>query len=279
MKVSAFWQCPNCQSPLSSGPKAMHCHNGHVFDKAKQGYCNLLLANQKAAKEPGDSKEMIEARRAFLNAQHYQPLVEHLAEVLAQHYQGAIDSPVNVLDLGCGEGYYLNALVSKFTKNNVNAYGIDISKVANRRAAGQYKQAEFAVASTFNIPVLNGCVDVALCIFAPLSMNEVKRVLKPETGVLIRVSPGPRHLFQIKQAIYDEVNLHEKPLCPDGFERLSDSRLHYELTLSSEHYRQLITMTPLNWYGKEENKQALLEHHHAMVEIDFDIQLYRLATP
>lgn len=272
-----FWRCPNCQSPLIAETKLMKCQHNHIFDKAKQGYCNLLLANQKAAKEPGDSLEMIDARRAFLNAGHFQPLVTELMSVLNENY--AVDRAINLLDMGCGEGYYLNALsigLSRCHDHSVLAYGVDISKIANRRAAAHYKQAEFSVASSFNLPVLDNSVDVALCVFAPLSMSEVKRVLKQPSGVLLRVSPGPRHLYQLKQAIYDDVQLHEPPECPAGFTRLAQNRVHYELKLEKNDFQQLLSMTPLNWHGKEEGKQALLAYQQVLVEVDFDIQLYRI---
>lgn len=272
-----FWRCPNCQSPLISESKSMKCQHSHVFDKAKQGYCNLLLANQKAAKEPGDSLEMIDARRAFLNAGHFQPLVEQLVSVLNENSD--INNQVSLLDLGCGEGYYLNAVssgLSHYINHPVSAYGIDISKIANRRAAAYYKQAEFVVASSFNVPVLDNLVDIALCVFAPLSISELKRILKKPSGLLLRVSPGPRHLYQLKQAIYDEVQLHEVPECPEGFTRLAQKRFNYELHLGKGDFQQLITMTPLNWHGKDEGKQALLANEQTKIEVDFDIQLYKI---
>lgn len=278
LSLASIWQCPNCQLPLRSDVKSMQCDNRHVFDKAKQGYCNLLLANQKAAKEPGDSREMIDARRAFLSAGHYQALVESLCYLILK-YRELTNPKTNLLDLGCGEGYYLNALSTALTaqlEGEVYAYGIDISKVANRRAAAHYKSAEFSVASTFNLPVLDNAVDLALCVFAPLSMAEVKRVLQPKTGLLVRVSPGPRHLFQIKQAIYDDVQLHDKPKTPEGFDCLHSSALHYELELNQADYEQLIAMTPLNWHGKEDGKKQLLLAEKSKVEVDFDIQLYRI---
>lgn len=283
-----FWKCPNCSLPLMVHEKSMRCANGHVFDKAKQGYCNLLLANQKAAKEPGDNAGMIDARRAFLDSGFYQPLVENIGKLIFAKgvYNKSLDNnsisdnSLNLLDLGCGEGYYLNALASVLGKYDydVSSYGVDISKFANRRAAARYKSAEFAVASTFNLPALDQCVDIALCVFAPLSMSEVRRVLKAESGLFIRVSPGPKHLFQLKQAIYDQVQLHEVPECPEGFEVLGQERLHYELTLNPSDYEKLITMTPLNWHGKEENKTRLLSESLSTVEVDFDIQLYRLSA-
>ena len=39
---------------------------GHSFDVARQGYVHLLPVNKMHAKLPGDSREMVESRRRFL---------------------------------------------------------------------------------------------------------------------------------------------------------------------------------------------------------------------
>lgn len=50
------------------------CPQRHQFDMAKEGYVNLLPVQHKRSRDPGDSAEMMQARRAFLDAGHYQPL-------------------------------------------------------------------------------------------------------------------------------------------------------------------------------------------------------------
>ena len=63
----APWQCPLCGAELA-GDSTLKCTKGHCFDRAKEGYWHLLPVQSMRTKAPGDSKEMVAARRAFLNA-------------------------------------------------------------------------------------------------------------------------------------------------------------------------------------------------------------------
>ena len=64
------WQCPLCGGPLT-GEQDLKCPSGHCFDRAREGYWHLLPVQSMRTKAPGDSKEMVAARRAFLNAGYY----------------------------------------------------------------------------------------------------------------------------------------------------------------------------------------------------------------
>ena len=59
------WQCPLCGGPLT-GEQDLKCPSGHCFDRAREGYWHLLPVQSMRTKAPGDSKEMVAARRAFL---------------------------------------------------------------------------------------------------------------------------------------------------------------------------------------------------------------------
>ena len=76
----APWCCPLCGAPLA-GDNALKCPSGHSFDRAKEGYWHLLPVQNTRTKAPGDSREMVAARRAFLSAGYYgifgQALYEH----------------------------------------------------------------------------------------------------------------------------------------------------------------------------------------------------------
>ncbi|SQC92789.1 Ribosomal RNA large subunit methyltransferase A [Cedecea neteri] len=89
------WLCPLCHSVLSASANSYRCPQGHQFDIAKEGYVNLLPVQHKRSKDPGDSAEMMQARRAFLDAGHYQPLRDTLCELLKEI------SPL------CAVGYWL----------------------------------------------------------------------------------------------------------------------------------------------------------------------------
>ena len=67
------YQCPLCHQPLTLSVKTFKCENNHQFDMAKEGYVNLMPAHHKRSKDPGDNKEMMQARRRFLEGKYYDP--------------------------------------------------------------------------------------------------------------------------------------------------------------------------------------------------------------
>ena len=108
MKPEPFapWQCPLCGEPLT-GDTALKCGRNHSFDRAKEGYWHLLPVQSMRTKAPGDSKEMVAARRAFLNAGYYGIFGRALGELcLAYGAAAGADMPLHLLDAGCGEGWY-----------------------------------------------------------------------------------------------------------------------------------------------------------------------------
>ena len=62
--------CPLDGAPLRRNDSTWRCAAGHSFDIASQGYTHLLPVQKKRSRDPGDSKEMVAARRRFLNAGH-----------------------------------------------------------------------------------------------------------------------------------------------------------------------------------------------------------------
>ena len=64
--------CPLCGGPLARQEHRAVCPQGHSFDVARQGYVHLLPVNKMHAKLPGDSREMVESRRRFLEAGYYE---------------------------------------------------------------------------------------------------------------------------------------------------------------------------------------------------------------
>ena len=94
------FSCPKCKGALIEKCGTFLCESGHSFDIARAGYINLLPPS--GAKTHGDNKEMVAARRDFLNTGHYLPLAERISELARIHFK----KNARVLDVGCGEGYY-----------------------------------------------------------------------------------------------------------------------------------------------------------------------------
>ena len=97
------YQCPLCQQQLEKNDHQWRCANNHQFDCAKEGYVNLMPVQLKHSKQPGDSAEMMQARRAFLDQNYYQPLRNAVCAALDAHMPAQTR---RILDIGCGEGYY-----------------------------------------------------------------------------------------------------------------------------------------------------------------------------
>ena len=112
----APWQCPLCGEKLT-GDSTLKCTKGHCFDRAKEGYWHLLPVQSMRTKAPGDSKEMVAARRAFLNAGYYGIFGRALGELCLEYgLPAAPDAPLHLLDAGCGEGWYDRCIAQAFAE-------------------------------------------------------------------------------------------------------------------------------------------------------------------
>jgi 23S rRNA (guanine745-N1)-methyltransferase len=249
-----MWICPACQSLLEQSETNWQCDNGHHYDQAKEGYLNLLLAHQKRSKEPGDNKQMINARRAFLEQNYYQPMAEALVKSIDETLS---NTNLRIFDAGCGEGDYLHQQLLLNGRGVVSG-GVDISKVAIQKAARKYKSPSFAVASTFALPVGSFAMDAIIQVFAPSSEQEILRCLSPQ-GIWLQVNPGEEHLQEIKALIYDEVQTHKiDQSIAEGFELISEQSLKFDFSLkSSQSQLDLLIMTPYYWSASAEALEKL----------------------
>jgi 23S rRNA (guanine745-N1)-methyltransferase len=244
--------CPLDGTPLHCQGSAWRCASGHSFDIASQGYTNLLPVQNKRSRDPGDSKEMVAARRRFLMAGFYQPIAAAVSRaVLADLPAGAS----SCLDAGSGEGYYLRQLAAAVGDQQTLALlGLDISKWAVLSAAKQDKRVNWVVGSNANLPVLPGTLDRVLCMFGFPVYPEFARVLKPG-GRLLQVDAGPDHLRELREIIYPSLKPErtaEMPT-PAGFARLPAETLRFSIELTSaEQIADLLTMTPHLYRAKAE---------------------------
>ncbi|MBE6829144.1 MAG: methyltransferase domain-containing protein, partial [Ruminococcaceae bacterium] len=197
-----IFTCPVCGEKLDRLAKAYVCKNGHSYDLAGEGYVHLLPPNKMHAKVPGDNQEMTASRRRFLESGAYRLFSDKLDELVRAYSR--TKSPI-ILDAGCGEGYYTGRLREDLFSHGFapQVFGFDISKFAVKAAAKKYKAISFAVASSFGIPVSDGAADLVLDVFAPVVESELNRVLKPG-GILILAVPGRRHLYGLKEILYDD---------------------------------------------------------------------------
>ena len=269
--------CPLCGEPLVREEHRAVCSQRHSFDVARQGYVHLLPVNKMHSKLPGDSREMVDSRRRFLEAGYYAPFRQELCR-LAAACASQLGSPAGegllLCDAGCGEGYYTAGLREALPQAQV--CGFDISKLAVKAAAGKYKSVEFGVASSFAIPLGKASVHLLTDVFSPLAAEEFARVVKPG-GFFLYAVPGERHLYGLKELLYENPyeNPHRETEYP-GFRFVGRTAVRGEIRVpDSQTAVDLFTMTPYYWKTGPQAAQRLETVEGFSTEIGFDFLLYQ----
>ena len=232
--------CPVCGKILTREEKSLRCEAGHSFDIARQGYVNLLPVQQKHSLHPGDTREQVLSRRSFLETGAYAPIVQTLCDLADAYGAGG-----EILDVGCGEGYYGTRLAAHLGSRLT---GLDISKEAVRCAAAKYKDAGWICGTASHLPVADHSAGVLMSMFALTMPEEFHRVLA-ETGLFFQVLAAQDHLLGLKGIIYPEILLKEKDSVPElpGFALAESRALNFPLTVRGEQIGNLLSMTPHFW--------------------------------
>lgn len=277
MSRLTLFQCPVCRKALSQADKYYRCSQGHTYDIARQGHVNLLLPQHIGRGKPGDSREMLQSRREFLDAGYYREFSHQLNGAVLRHLpRGATCA---ILDAGCGEGYYTARLRQALAEagREPEIYGVDVAKRAVQYAATRDKTIRFAVASTYHLPIQDQSMDLVLCIFAPRDEGEFSRVLKSQ-GRLVVAAPGPRHLYSLRTLIYqDPEEIGQRGDVGGSFRLLDQADVRYTIELKdNQAILNLLTMTPYSKHIDEAALAKLKELPWLETEIDIKIKIYGL---
>ena len=242
--------CPVCGEKLNRQDRSYVCPNRHSFDMARQGYVNLLTVSQKHSLNPGDTREQVLSRRAFLEAGYYAPILRTLIETAKEL---GITGPI--IDVGCGEGYYSAQLAQAL---GAELMGFDISKEAVRCAAAKYKGPTWLTATAAHIPVESGSAQLVTSLFALTLPEEFSRVLAQD-GYYFQVLACQDHLLGLKSIIYDELKFKEKDSVPElpGFELQKSIPIRFTFTVEGEQIQNLFSMTPHVFRIGKEGAQRL----------------------
>lgn len=303
--------CPVCGSSLgiTENGRSLACsadcprnpsRKTHLFDGAASGYLPLAPRHSGG----GDSKEAVRARTAFLSHGYYAPAAEALTALVREFTpDGGL-----VLDAGCGEGYYSD----RIAKAGYPTMGVDLSKFAveaaakasraRRLSAERHSPSDtlYAVGSVFELPVADGTFDTVTNIFAPCAPAEYARVLKagcptvpggPTTpggpaspvrpgGHLIVAGAGERHLFGLKELVYDDPYLNDPrrdlPAEGDGLTLVATRNVTFRITVEDPtHIAALFSMTPYYWRTSRDGRDRLESAARLETEVSFDFHVYR----
>lgn len=261
-------RCPVCGQPLAesgAGPgPPLRCPQGHTFDRARQGYVNLLTGRTPHA---GDTAEMVAAREEFLSAGHYGLISSALAEAAARATATRADSgsigaegstgpgaPL-VVDAGAGTGRHLAAVLDVLP--DAVGLALDVSKPALRRAARSHPRTAAALADTWrSLPVADGAAALLLNVFAPRNGPEFHRILHPD-GALLVVTPAEDHLTELVGVLdllrVDPAKQERVAGSLAGhFDRVGGDTRRRVLELTRAEVRTLVGMGPSAWHTEPE---------------------------
>lgn len=270
MAEKAVLSCPVCKAALMKNENSFVCCNNHCFDISKEGYVNLLTGSYKQGDLIGDNKEMALSRREFLEKGYFSSLAKAVSELFRE--QTHREKP-RVLDICCGEGYYSQHLKEQ---NNCELFGFDLSKSMVRLAAKRRLNATFFVANLSHIPVFDASIDFAFHLFAPFHKEEFARILCND-GTLITAVPGERHLWKLKEVVYDIPYRNDVYLPSGGGLKLSDTLSVKDkifLPCNSD-ILSLFKMTPYYYHTPKSGIDKLQKLDSLETELDFVIGIYK----
>lgn len=260
--------CPVCRQALTAAGSSWRCPANHSFDVARQGYLNLLLAQHRKSRQPGDDKAMVAARTQFLDRGLYQPI----RDAVMAHVQTL--APASILDIGCGEGYYTTGLVAEGRE----VFGLDLSKDAIVAACRRSRAVHWLVAGSAHLPFTDHSLDLVVVMFCEPHAEEIARVLKPD-GHLMLVTPGNAHLAALRALLYDEVqpydeDKHVRRLAA-GFALAEREDVRADLVLTPDALAELLAMTPHGWRVNPERQAALASSAPLATELDVRLWLFQ----
>lgn len=248
-ETAKLFSCPFCQQALFLSENSLKCKNKHSFDLAKFGYVNL--APQVKQSKDYD-KSNFQNRQLILEAGFYQPILKKLLEILS-----SLSQHDNLLDIGCGEGYYARNLQAQLPAKHI--YAFDLSKESIQLAAKSDHSltVSWFVGDLAHIPIQDASMNVILDIFSPANYQEFQRVLR-KNGLLIKVIPSSQHLQEIRSIVAEQL-----------------TNTNYSNHKIIEHLEEAFTIT--NSYDvaatfslRENEKAALLHMTPLLFNIDID---------
>ncbi|WP_037471434.1 MULTISPECIES: methyltransferase domain-containing protein [Shewanella] len=270
--------CPKCQQPLMVHAQSagFYCANKHHYDKHEQGYWVF----SQAKKPQLDSRQVMRAKRFLLESGIHQPLIDTLSKVLSEASMHLPASSIDVLDIDCGDGFYLRAIKQQLQKLDKQVNGCGLGEAENALFAGAKidPELQLIVSQLKQLPLSDDSVDLVSVVDKPLKGKEPLRVLKPG-GLLLLVQPAARHLWQIKNHLYD--NLQQKQVdinLPKGFELISTQEVNYQAVVSGEQAVTLLQMSPFAWRANDKVLKQIEMDSFAALELGYHVTLAKKST-
>ncbi|QYJ78024.1 putative RNA methyltransferase [Shewanella acanthi] len=263
------FQCPTCGLALLQHQASLgfYCANKHHFDKSEQGY--WIFTKPQRQKPTGDSRQQLRAKRFLLESGIFAPLIVQMASMLSPK----IADESCLLDYECADGFYLRSLASCLSSaaNGVNVHYSGAADAENAIFAAAKAQTPgmLCLSTSKVLPFADNSIDVVTVIDKPLKGKECVRVLKPQ-GLMLLVMPGARHLWQLKEMIYTELEEKEPNInLPSELTLIEQQSSKFRLSVTGEQALILLEMAPFAWRVSDKTKQSIRSQQFDDLEIDF----------
>ena len=258
--------CRICGGALQATGASFVCAAGHTQDVNRKGYINCLSKPHPTYYD----QALFDARRQVFDAGCYAPVVEAITSLLP-------DGPQCLLDAGCGEGYYLHALLSQHP--DWTGAGVDISREAIERATDWPCCALWAVADLSKLPFSENSFTAVLDVLTPANYQAFARVLAPD-GRLIKVYPGTEYLKELREArgmaLYADAEVGD--YLATHCHVVGERHVHTAVPVTPELWRAFVWMTPLNQDLSAAEKDALAARPASQVTIDLHVACGAMRT-
>jgi len=261
-----------CGRELAPGAASYACLAGHSFDLARSGYLNLLQVLDRRSNTPGDSPEVVAARRRWMKSGRAAPLSEAL---LAQVQALGIGPDSRVLDVGCGEGSFLGEIQSA---TGCEAWGVDISRAAVEAAARRWPDVRWVVCNAdLGLPFAAVSFELVLSITSRRNAAEFARALVPG-GALLFAVPAEDDQKELRELLHGEA--HEIDRLPGleadlaaAFVLERSARLAWKNRLDREGFGDLLALA---YRGARDKERARLEQSASLeVTSSYQLALFR----
>lgn len=256
--------CPSCGQPLLRAGGDLACASGHRLNVNRKGCLNVLSAQVDSCYDA----DLFAARRRVFESGCYNAVAEAIEALLPA-------GDHRLLDAGCGDGWYLNTLLTRH--NSWYGAGVDISRDAIFQATNHPCTALWCVGDLRRLPFRDGSFTAVLDVLTPANYDEFRRVLTPD-GLLVKVYPGSGYLQELRSARglspYEEgqvdAYLREKA-CIVG-----ETRVTVTHAVSDELWRDFVWMTPLMQDLSADEKNMIAARNTGTVTVDLHVTACRL---
>ena len=255
--------CPVCAAALTRAGEDYRCPNRHSVNVNRKGCLNVLSAQVDSCYDDA----LFAARRRVFAAGCYLPVVEAIERLLPA-------GDHRLMDAGCGDGWYLNALLERHP-SWVGA-GVDISRDAIFRATEHPCEAVWCVADLRRLPFADGAFTAVLDVLTPASYDEFTRILAPD-GVIVKVYPGQNYLRELRAArnlpLYEEGQVER--YLREKADVIAHERVVNVCPTDDALWRDFVWMTPLNQDLSAAEKDAIAAQNAGTVTVDLNVAVCR----